>query len=246
VTFTANLDMPSVYVFRGIVQEANPRLTTCPSAEVGVRWLSGDGPVRAVSVHLGTWHSLQQGSSGSGGPSGKTHYEEDFYASLGIGFGNRLSLDTTFTAYTSPNDMFQTVRELSVKASATHPLEPYGLVGLELSGAADGTDDGMGTYLELGIAPTLPFGGSSVSVTMPIRVGTSLHNYYQSADGGGAFGYLAAGAGVDVPLRILPRRFGAWHVHGGADVYVFGRSTRVFNLGDGTRVVGRVGVGVGY
>ncbi len=35
VTFTGGLDFPSVYVFRGIVQESDPKLTMFPYADLG-------------------------------------------------------------------------------------------------------------------------------------------------------------------------------------------------------------------
>ncbi len=73
--------------------------------------------MKSVGVNIGTWHSLQTGSSGSDGPSGRIHYEEDFYATLGFGFGSDVSAGVTFTAYTSPNNMFNTVKEISVKVA---------------------------------------------------------------------------------------------------------------------------------
>ncbi len=42
-------------------------------------------------------------------------YESDFYASLGLGFGGGTSFTTTYTAYTSPNNGFSTVKEIMFK-----------------------------------------------------------------------------------------------------------------------------------
>ncbi len=37
LTFTGNFDVPSLYVFRGIVQEVDPKFTAFPSADSGSR-----------------------------------------------------------------------------------------------------------------------------------------------------------------------------------------------------------------
>jgi hypothetical protein len=79
-----------------------------------------------LAINFGVWHSLQTGSTGSDGPSEKLHYEEDFYATLGLGFAKSLSLGTTFTAYTSPNGGFNTVKELMFQGSQASRFNPYG------------------------------------------------------------------------------------------------------------------------
>ena len=47
-----------------------------------------------------------------------------------------------FTAYTSPNGSFRTVKELAFKVAHASKFAPYGLVAFELSGQADGGSDG--------------------------------------------------------------------------------------------------------
>src|SRR5262245_2465619 len=86
LTFTGLYDIPTVYVFRGIVQETDPGFTSQPAGDLGIALHSGDGGVKSVGVNFGVWNSLQTGSSGSDGPTGRLHYEEDFYATLGLGF----------------------------------------------------------------------------------------------------------------------------------------------------------------
>src|SRR5207344_2453733 len=112
LTFTGVFDVPTVYVFRGITQELDPGFTMQPAGDLGIALTSGDGGLKSSAVNFGVWHSLQTGSTGSDGPSEKLHYEEDFYATLGLGFAKSISLGTTFTAYTSPNAGFNTVKEL--------------------------------------------------------------------------------------------------------------------------------------
>ena len=238
LTLTASLDAPSVYVFRGIVQESDPRLTLTPAVDVGVRF-------GAATVNLGTWHSLQTGSSGLDGPTGRLHYEEDFYATFGVGVGRGLNVGTTFTAYTSPGNIFNTVKEISLKAAAARFFDAYGLIAVELEGAADGLDDGAGTYVEIGAAPTLPIGGR-LRFAVPVRLGMSVNNYYQQIDGRDtSFGFFAAGVLVTWPLS-QSSRYGTWTLRGGADVYAFGETTKTYNAGDSSKVVGTVGIGLIY
>jgi hypothetical protein len=247
IHFTGGLDFPTVYVFRGIVQEPDPALTMFPYGDLGFTFAAGDGAVRSVGANVGTWHSLQTGSTGSGGPSGKIHYEEDFYATLALGFGHGLSVGTTYTAYTSPNFMFNNVKELSFKVAMSHQWSPYGIVGFELGGDEGGQADGgdkAGTYLELGMGPHWPLGG--FTLTVPVKLGLSLKNYYQLSGEDHPFGYLDVGAQLAWPLNKVPGRFGAWNIHGGLDVYTFGDATKEFNDGDAAKLVGVVGFGVSY
>jgi hypothetical protein len=247
LTFTGTFDMPSVYVFRGIVQEPDPKFTMFPAADLGIALGSSDGLIKSMGINIGTWHSLQTGSTGSDGPSGKIHYEEDFYATLALGFGAGFSGSMTYTAYTSPNNMFNTTKELSFKGAKTHWINPYGIIAFELSGAADTFDDGTGTYLELGVGPTFPLGSSKFTLAVPLKIGMSLGNYYQLAfDDDTQFGFFDIGGLITVPLSKVSSKFGSWNIHGGADVYVFGDMTKTLNDGDKSKVVGSIGFGVSY
>lgn len=251
--FTGGLDVPSVYVFRGIVQESDPKLTLFPYGDLAIALASGDGGVRSVGVNVGTWHSLQTGSRGSDGPSGKIHYQENFYATFALGLSGGWGVDTTYTAYTSPNFMFNTVKEVSFKVGNSDNYTPYGVVAFELgsdddpTGEKPGQADGgerKGIYLELGVDPNWPL-GRHVSLTVPVRVGLSLKDYYELGGEDHRFGYLEFGGLVTLPLK-LPAGFGAWNVHGGVDFYTFGDSTKAFNDDEGTKLVYSFGVGIRY
>jgi len=104
----------------------------------------------------------------------------------------------TYTAYTSPNDAFPSVKELSFKASAgVRGTNPYALVAFELEGQADGGAV-EGRYLELGAAPHL--GLSGLTVAVPVKVGLSLDGYYEGLRGDERFGFFSVGGSVTVPL----------------------------------------------
>jgi hypothetical protein len=244
-TLTSGLDVPSKYVFRGIVQEADSKLTLFPYGDLGISLFSGEGGVKSATVNFGVWNSLMTGSSGSDGDTDKLHYEEDFYATFGLGFAHGISLGTTYTAYTSPNGMFNTVHELAFKVAKSHWLSPYGLVAFELDGQADGGAN-EGTYLELGAGPSWPLAGGKATLAVPVKAGFSLNDYYEGIDGDSGFGYFQVGGLITVPLSSAESKFGAWSVKGGVDVYALGDTTKAFNNGDRGKAVVTFGVGVVY
>jgi hypothetical protein len=251
ITFTGGLDVPSIYFFRGIRQEVDPGLTLWPYGDIGLALASGDGTVKSVGVNLGVWNSLHTGSSGSDGP-GRIHYEEDFYATLGLGFGGGVTVGTTYMALTSPNNLFNTVQELQFRVTKAHMLAPYGFLAFELSdeGQADlGTK--KGTYLELGVGPSWPIPGGMATVTVPVKLGLGLNNYYEGPTGDTTFGFLDIGGLATIPLTGVPSQFGSWNIHGGVDVLFFGDTTEAFNIDSdgetsGNKIVALVGIGVTY
>jgi hypothetical protein len=255
LTFTGGLDIPTIYFFRGIRQETDPKLTAWPYGDIGLALFSGDGGIKSVAVNFGVWNSLHTGTSGTGGSTGLLHYEEDFYATLGLGFGGGVNLGTTFTAYTSPNSLFRTVKEISFKVSKTHMLAPYGLVAFELGGDnAAGADGGSpGTYVEVGVGPSWALAGGAATLAVPVKVGLNVTDYYHHPLTGEDhhLGFFDVGGLLTIPLKGVPSRFGTWNVHAGVDLLVLGESTKAFNVNkDGeinkNQVIGLFGIGVGY
>ena len=250
ITFTGGFDVlpGSAYVFRGITQESDPKITMWPYGDIGIALQSGDGAIKSTSLNFGVWNSLHTGSAGLDGPSGQLHYELDFYATLGLGFSRGFALGTTYTSYTSPNSMFGTVKEIALKLSKTHMLNPYGLVAMELGGDAAPAADGgnPGTYLELGVGPTFPLMESGLAVTVPFKLGMSLKDYYEGFDGDQKFGFVDIGALLTMPIKGIPPSYGAWNFHAGADLFFFGKTTEALNSGDNMKVTGLFGIGVSY
>jgi hypothetical protein len=252
LTFTGGFDVPTIYFFRGIRQEVKPSVTLWPYGDIGLALFSGNGGMKSVGVNFGVWNSLQTGSSGLKGPSARLHFEEDFYTTLALGFGGDVGLATTFTAYTSPNAMKNTVKEISVKMTKAHKGNPYGLVAFELSdkGQADGGSR-KGTYVELGAGPSWRLMKDGPSLAIPVKVGLSLKDYYQLGAVDNRFGFFDVGGLLTVPLKGVPNRFGSWNIHGGADVLVFGATTKQLNVNAAggvkkSQVVGLVGIGLRY
>ena len=242
ITLNGSMDASNVYLFRGIPQD-DTGLILWPAADLGVALRSGGGAVRSVTVNVGTWNSLHTGITGTDGPSGKLWYESDFWTSVGVGFAGGVNVAATFTAYTSPNGAFPSVKELSLKAAApVRGINPYALVAFELEGQADaGAVEGR--YLELGAAPGLSLAGMAVAV--PVKVGLSLEGYYEGLRGDERFGFFSIGASLTVPLSSERSRFGRWNAHGGADYVRLGDSNAL-RLGENTKVIISAGIGLSY
>ena len=138
ITLTTGIDFPSVYFFRGIRQEYDPGMTMFAFGDVGLALYSGDGGLKSFGVNFGVWNSLNTGSSGSDFESGHSmHYEEDFYVSASLGFGGGITVTPMFTAYTSPNGLFPTVKELSFKIGHASRFAPYATFAFEMGKDCD-------------------------------------------------------------------------------------------------------------
>ena len=261
LTLTGSFDLVSTYMFRGIRQNSTG-IALWPAADLGVALFTGDGGLKSAGVNLGTWNSLHTGDTGTDGSSGKLWYESDFYATLGLGFGGGTSLGTTYTAYTSPNNTFTTVKEIAFRLAVDDSpylegaaLRPYALVAFEFDtalnvGQADGGAE-AGSYLELGVAPG--YSGTRASLVVPVKLGLSLANYYELNVGtaeapqyeGNNFGFFSLAGIVTVPLGGTTN-FGTWNLHGGVEFQALGDTTKELNGGDGSRVIGSIGVGFTY
>jgi hypothetical protein len=244
ITLTTAVDFPTVYFFRGIRQESDPALTTFAAGDIGIALFSGDGGLKSASVNVGVWNSLHTGTSGLDAKE-SSHYEEDFYASLSLGFGGGVTVVPTFTAYTSPNLSFGTVQELSVKVAHASRFAPYGLVAFELKGQADGGSQ-EGTYAEFGVGPSWALGGTPVTVGLPVKLGLSLKDYYETSGVDNRFGYADAGVLLTVPFTRIPSQYGAWNVHGGVNFLRFGETTKALNNGEAGQVIVSGGIGISY
>ena len=251
MTVTGGYDFVNAYHFRGIPQDEGDFGTIMwPYADLGLALFSGDGGLKSVGLNLGTWNSLHTGAAGLDGPTGKLWYESDFYATLGVGFGGGTSVGVTYTAYTSPNGLFASVKELGVKFAVDDSgslggaaVKPYILLAKELdddSGQADGGLE-LGTYLELGVAPG--FTASRFSVAVPVKVGLSVADYYEGASGDERFGFFSLAGLVTVPFTSAPTALGTWNVHGGVEYLRLGERNQAFGE---NQVVGSIGIGFSY
>jgi hypothetical protein len=255
LTITGSIDFLNQYMFRGIRQNSTG-FATWPAVDLGIAAYSGEGGLKSVGINFGTWNSLHSGDTGSDGPSGKLWYESDFYATVGLGFGGGTSFSTTYTAYTSPNSGFTTVKELAFKFALDDSgylgkaaVKPYIVIAQEFDtdvarGQADGGAE-AGTYMEIGVAPG--YSASRASIAFPIKVGLSLSNYYEDPLTGNdeKFGFFSVAGIVTVPLGGTTS-FGAWNIHGGVEYQALGTTTEFFNGGESNQVIGSFGIGFSY
>jgi len=253
LTLTGSIDFLNQYMFRGIRQNSSG-IAAWPAMDLGISAYSGDGGLKSVGINIGTWNSLHTGDTGQDGPSGKLWYESDFYATLGLGFGGGTSFSTTYTAYTSPNNGFTTVKEIMFKFAMDDSsklgkaaIKPYIAIAREFDtdvarGQADGGEN-AGTYLEIGFAPG--YAGSKASIGFPIKIGLSAGDYYELDGEDNKFGYFSIAGIVTVPLGGTTS-FGAWNIHGGVEYQKLGTTTEFFNGGESNQVIGSFGIGFSY
>jgi hypothetical protein len=258
MTVTGSVDFLNQYMFRGIRQNSSG-IAVWPAIDLGLAAFSGEGGLKSVGINFGTWNSLHTGDTGQDGPSGKLWYESDFYAALGFGFGGGTSFTTTYTAYTSPNNGFTTVKEIMFKLAVDDSsklgkgaVKPYIAIAQEFDtdvarGQADGGEN-AGTYLELGIAPG--YAAPKAGIAFPIKVGMSLSNYYELAGEDNKFGFFSIAGIATIPLGGTTN-FGSWNIHGGVEYQRLGDTTAAFNLDDDglpkkNQVIGSIGFGFSY
>lgn len=258
MTVTGSLDFLNQYMFRGIRQNSSG-IAVWPAIDLGLAAFSGEGGLKSVGINFGTWNSLHTGDTGQDGPSGKLWYESDFYAALGFGFGGGTSFTTTYTAYTSPNNGFTTVKEIMFKLAVDDSsklgkgaVKPYIAIAQEFDtdvarGQADAGEN-AGTYLELGIAPG--YAAPKAGIAFPIKVGMSLSNYYELAGEDNKFGFFSIAGIATIPLGGTTN-FGSWNIHGGVEYQRLGDTTAAFNLDDDglpkkNQVIGSIGFGFSY
>ncbi len=241
VVVTGGVDFTNQYSFRGIRQNTRG-MATQPWLNVHSNAAEGTGGVKSAGIDLGSWNSLHNKDNSPTFESGGW-YETDYIASLGLGFAGGVSLSSTYTSYTSPNDSFAHVKEIMEKLSVANMINPYALVAFELSddGQAD-AGAGKGTYVELGVGPA--YSGSKASVAIPIKVGLSANDYYEFGTGTDSkFGYFSIAGIVTVPAGAH------WNVHGGAELQAYGDNLKAYNaFGDsGDRsTAGIVSIGLGF
>jgi hypothetical protein len=264
LTLTGSVDFLNQYMFRGIRQNGTG-MVTWPAMDLGISAYSGDGGLKSVGINFGTWNSLHSGDTGAdsddsglGCACGKLWYESDFYASLGFGFGGGTSFTTTYTAYTSPNNGFTTVKEIMFKFAMDDSgklgkaaVKPYIAIAQEFgtepgTGQADGGEN-AGTYLEIGFAPG--YAAKRASIAFPIKVGLSLSDYYELSTPTGfednKYGFFSIAGIVTVPLGGTSS-FGAWNIHGGVEYQNLGTTTKAFNGDESNQVIGSFGIGFSY
>lgn len=245
ITVSGAVDFANAYMFRGIRQETDG-LIMQPYLDLGINLYNGEGSLKSFGINVGSWNSLHGGGdSGTNNTrNAKLWYESDFYTTFNFGLVNGVTAGLTYTAYTSPNDGFTSVKEIAFKIAlddssqlGKFSLKPYGLIASEMdtstnTGQADAGKK-AGTYLELGIAPG--YSWPKFSVAVPVKVGISLRDYYEHpiTQEDSSFGFASVAGIVTYPLTSKATKFGSWNVHGGVEYQRLGTTAEEFlYLGD--------------
>jgi hypothetical protein len=254
ISLSAGVDWTTAYFFRGINQE-DAGFIAQPFGDVTFKLYDGGEGLNSVSAKVGIWNSFQSQSPGDEDDP-KSWYEADLYAGLTFGFFDKWESSAIYTAYTSPNNSFDSVQEIAFGLSfddsdllGALALSPHILLAVEVQGAADGTDSGV--YLELGIQPGLTLIESEdypVTLSFPMKLGLSLDDYYQDPNTGDddTFGYFDLGIMGSVPLAFIPASYGAWEMHAGVHFLFLGDSLEEFNRGDSFQAIGTIGISLAY
>ena len=258
LSISAGVDWTSAYFFRGIKQETED-LILQPYGELTFKLVEHAGALTSLSLTAGMWNSLHTGPSGSDSLTAtepKVWYELDGYFKLSAVLLEDLTAAVIYTAYLSPNNVFNTVQEVALgfsyndaKLLGPFALNPSVLLAFEFDGQADaGAQEGV--YAQFGIAPGYTFLADSaypLTLSVPLAVGLSLSDYYEFNTGSDdTFGYFSAGATLSVPLAFIPPEFGKWLVKGGVQVLYLGDNLKAINDGDEVQVIGTLGVAFSY
>jgi hypothetical protein len=246
------LGFTTQYFFRGIQQE-NQGVIFQPWVEVGWDVHESTETVRDVDLTFGLWNSLHD--SRPGVLDGPWH-EAAFYVDVPLQLGDRLWVGPRYTAYSSPNDAFDTVQELAFHArlddrgmwfeGVDSGLQPSAAIAFELEGQRDGGDD-RGVYLQVGIEPAIALGDAGeldLTLSLPVVFGFGLADYYEQIGGGDDdfFGYFDVGAVVTSALPFLPARMGKWTGDVGLHWLVLGDNNEDRNQGDSSELFVTVGM----
>ena len=236
-TVTTGLDFTSAYLFRGIRQHTGGTIAQ-PYGDVAYT-------TNGITFDIGTWNSVH-----STAPAGN-YYERDYFGSVTFTAGT-LKPGLLYTSYTSPADSFATVKELAGTlaiddSKSPFPLSPKIVLAFELGDGQADAGTGKGTYLELGIRPTVKL-APKATLAIPVKTGLGLNDYYEGAaiglPGQDHFGYFDTGLSLSVP--VATGKSGTLEVHGGFDLMFLGDTLKAFNLGDGFKPVTLVGFTYSY
>jgi hypothetical protein len=254
ISFDLGMDVETKYYFRGILQE-DEEFIGQPYAEVGITVYEGDGALNSIKLTGGIWnsiHSEHTGASSSAGP--RSWYEADLYGGVTFGVLDEVEFSTIYTAYTSPNDAFSTVQEVAFGMAyddsellGDFAMSPYFTFAVETDGTAFGPD--RGTYLEVGGGPEFPLiedADYPVTLAIPLTLGLSVDNYYETSTDEDTFGYFKVGLEAGVPLAFLASEYGAWQFTAGAYYLTLGDSLRDANEGDDWEFLGKFGIAMTY
>lgn len=258
IQFNAGSDFTTAYFFRGILQERDGFIWQ-PHAEVDANLYKEEGAgLSGVTLFVGSWNSIQSEKtlSRGGGTGPGNWYESDFYTGFKFTLADTVEIKPFYYLYMYPNGAFPSVQEMNVAVSlfdaqwlGAFALNPSVLMAWEFDNTALGTKPG--TYAEVDINPNFVIYQDDtypVSLAIPMQVGMSVSDYYESPTTGkdNSFGFFKAGLTFSVPLGFVPEEYGSWSVAAGPAIYAFGTNLKAINEGNNPWVVGTASLNFSY
>jgi hypothetical protein len=244
ITLGLYSDFATAYFFyRGILQERNG-LMWQPSGTLGINVYQGEGLLNRVDLGFDIWASFHTAKTGASGSGPSNLYELDFIPSITFAWRGGLQTSFGYTFFTSPNGAFNEVQEFDVGVAYDDSdlLGPFALaptLGFAFETHNTAFGDKQGGYLAIGAGPSLEWDGLSgahgeypVTFTLPLGIGLSLYDYYETETSNDTFGFFSFGLTGSVPLSFIPQDFGSWSVSAGIVVLVLSSTLKEVNLGD--------------
>jgi hypothetical protein len=267
-SFELGSDVATAYWFRGISQGSINRQGVIIQPFMNAAVLLWEDDEWSIAGDIGTWNSFTAGQRGGG------WYESDLSAGVTVGTPSPVTVRVAYVLFQGPNAGVEYQQEigitatyddadgwedLGVSAAGFAGLQPYVLLVFDTSGAADGFG-GSGIYLELGVNPQVLVCDNQdfpVTLTVPVILGLSLNDYYQTAAtvSSDTFGYGSVGVDLSAPLAsIVPARFGAWTAHVGVEALFLSRDLQTISAAsagtgtgtDNVQVIARAGASMSY
>ena len=188
-----------------------------------------EGPVSDVSLTTGIWNSFHSHKAGVN-PS---HWNEvDPILSVGVKFRKGFTLDASTTAFYTPTQSYATSTHADFKvtfnsaAISSVSLNPYAQYWIELKNKStvmfDSATSDEGSYLSLGLAPSIPLGGGGSALEVALSTNIVSADFYQrmdGTDGGSGLALVSVAPKLSVPMKFLGVSHGAWTAYVGARYY---------------------------
>jgi hypothetical protein len=270
IGFNMGVDWTDKYYFRGMRQQ-DRGIIMQPWGNFSISLYEGEGALTSVAVNAGTWNSVHSRDQ-SADVGAKNWYEADLFAGLTLGLWNKLEVGVGHTSYLSPNDSFDTVHEVDISLGfddsdylGDFALNPQLLWAIETQGTASGASpDGTlvtggpdkGTYMQISAGPEIPLwkGDNPITLSVPLILGLSLDDYYEtlstskpSGKQNPTYGYFQTGMMFGIPLAFVPAEYGSWKLSAGWQVFQFGTTTRKVNRNqDNQTFLGIGGISMTY
>ncbi|TLD69992.1 hypothetical protein FEM03_14775 [Phragmitibacter flavus] len=181
----------------------------------------GDGFINDVSLTLGVWNSIHTEKSGAD----PGYWNEiDPIAGLSFGFQGGFKLDTTWTAFESMTDSYDTPHNLEVKLSYsdnltdTFSINPFVSYWLEITNKTTFATTDSSYYFTVGINPTYSPKSIPVRFELPITVLFPADDFYGESS---TVGLWSIALKASTPLTFISPSFGKWFLYGKATYHAF-------------------------